>query len=450
MNQGLMKRRLGRPTSLPEPPDPGIGAVVLLDEVLENVPDDSVFGLAELILKNPPRLERLVREEARQRVLIPRLLAIALASFSLFSLALALLLKAAPLAAVQQVMRQAWSGNPAGPALNLWLAYTLGLVAATGVCLPSFYFYALLAGVRVSVLQVTAQIMKGKATTAVMLMGILPIYVAWVLGLIVFNAADLTVEAALDVGLILPFLAGLWGVRSVYLGFLGLADTLPADRRCKRECFLRRLTVACAACYSAVTPVMIYTLWDYFTRTCLISPSSPRGAMRGLVIGAITMGLLGPTLVLYLVIGIGVAGAVYLLPGEGTGPEQWFRVATSFLFWPLYLPILLGPRSQSREASRLEMTPPAPKDEMTAAIAQVDAELEAALASLDGWAEGVLTRERDRIHELRTAWTHQAQRIREMDQLLTLPEFVEEQETETAAQLLPLCDQANPGERPAP
>jgi len=60
---------------------------------------------------------------------------------------------------------------------------------------------------------------------------------------------------------------------------------------------------------------------------------------------------------------------------------------------------------------------------MSAAIAQVDAELEGALSSLDGWAEDVLAREKDRIRELREAWNAQADRVREMDRLLALPQY---------------------------
>jgi hypothetical protein len=131
--------------------------------------------------------------------------------------------------------------------------------------LPSFFFYSLLAGVRVTWLQVTAQILKGQAATAVMLMGILPVYLAAALGAVVFAAPPDALRAVLSVGLGLPFVAGLWGVRSIYRGFLGLSDTLPATRRCRRECWLRRLTAACSACYTAVCPVMIYTLWTFFT-----------------------------------------------------------------------------------------------------------------------------------------------------------------------------------------
>ena len=46
---------------------------------------------------------------------------------------------------------------------HIWIF--AGFVLATGVCLPSFYFYALLAGVRMTMLQVTAHIMRGMAAT---------------------------------------------------------------------------------------------------------------------------------------------------------------------------------------------------------------------------------------------------------------------------------------------
>jgi hypothetical protein len=224
----------------------------------------SVLGLAELLLKNPSRVNSLARDESRQLLLLPSLLAIGLASFSLFALALVLTLGAAPPEALPEFLAERWAAHRAGAALALWLAYALGFTLTTGVCLPSFYFYGLLAGVRVSWPQVTAQIMKGQASTAVMLMGIVPVYVAAALGGIIFGAPPPLLKVVLYAGLGLPFVAGLWGVRSIYVGFLGLSDTLPPERRCQRECWLRRLTAACSACYTAVCPVMIYTLWGYF------------------------------------------------------------------------------------------------------------------------------------------------------------------------------------------
>jgi hypothetical protein len=129
------------------------------------------------------------------------------------------------------------------------------------------------------------------------------------------------------------------------------------------------------------------------------------------------MSLFGQTLVLYLVIGIAVAGAVYLTARAGRGSGRWFPVATAVLFWPLYLPLLLA-------SVRTETAGPAiPQDELTAAIGQVDAELAAALGGLDGWAEEVLARERGRLRDLSAAWRVQAERIREMDRVLARPEY---------------------------
>jgi hypothetical protein len=142
------------------------------------------------------------------------------------------------------------------------------------------------------------------------------------------------------------------------------------------------------------------------------------------------LSLFGQTLILYLVIGTGVAGAVYL---AGSGPRRgrWFLVATAVPFWPLYLPLLLAPGRA--DASGSAATPPPPCDELAAAIGQVDAELEAALGSLDGWAEDVLAREKVRIRDLRAAWLAQARRIREMDRILALPEYAETNDAEPPA-----------------
>ncbi len=225
-----------------------------------SINERSLLGLVELLLKAPARLDEQVRDPDRQAELVPRLLLLALASFALFALVLALLLRAAEPGAVPLILEN-WN-RLAGSAVALGLAYPIGMVAATGICLPTFYFFGLLAGVRISVLQVTAHILKGKASTAVLLLGLTPIYLSVTLGMLIFRAEDQAMSAALTVGLALPFLAGLWGVRSIYVGFLGLADTLPPEQRYRRTCFLRRLTVAWAAVYTAVTPVMIWSLYQ--------------------------------------------------------------------------------------------------------------------------------------------------------------------------------------------
>jgi len=132
------------------------------------------------------------------------------------------------------------------------------------------------------------------------------------------------------------------------------------------------------------------------------------------------MFLLNQSLLLYLTAGLAVAVAVYLCDLARRPSDRWFLMLTAVFFWPIYLPILLSRRGNPHVSPPSPVPPP--RDDLDAAIAQVDAELESALNSLDGWASDVLARERIRLRELRTAWTAQAARIREMDRLLAQPE----------------------------
>jgi len=247
--------------------------------------ESTTLGLIELLLKNQRRLDRLARSPQMQRELIPRLLAIGLIGYTIFGVALAIVFNSAhfwpdltPLAAwldngggplirfVPDAGAAYWARWFDGSALKLIAAFALGLIGAIGVCLPSFYFYGLLAGVRTTMLQVTANALKGMASGAVALVGALPIYFAAVLGLLVLHAPSWIISAVCFLGLVLPFIAGIYGTRSLYIGFVALTDTLAADRRCRRECFLRRLLFSWSACFTLVTPVMIFTLWEYMSR----------------------------------------------------------------------------------------------------------------------------------------------------------------------------------------
>lgn len=242
-----------------------------------------VLGLVELILKRRDTLDRLIRDPELQPILLPRFLAISLIGFVFFGVAMSLVLTSShvwpELASITHKLRgttnslvtfQTSPGMAAhwwdGSALKLTAAYAFGLIAATGVCLPSLYFYGLLAGVRMSFLDVAVQALKSKATSAVALVGILPIYAAVGMGIVIFEAPEPIRIGAFWLGLILPFIAGLWGTSALYHSFANLCDTLPPERRWDRTCFLRRLVASWAACYTAVSPVMIYTLWERLAR----------------------------------------------------------------------------------------------------------------------------------------------------------------------------------------
>jgi hypothetical protein len=149
------------------------------------------------------------------------------------------------------------------------------------------------------------------------------------------------------------------------------------------------------------------------------------------------MSLLNSSLVLYLMIGAGVGLAVYIADLAGTRSERSFRVVTAVPFWPLYVPVLLSGVKPALAPNELERL-----DDLAMSIAQVDCELQAALGSLRGWAEGVLTREKDRLGELRSAWIAQAQRIREMDRFLSLTEHIAPPTSDGVNQRLQHSEQA--------
>ena len=122
------------------------------------------------------------------------------------------------------------------------------------------------------------------------------------------------------------------------------------------------------------------------------------------------------TMLFYVVVGLAVTVAVWTAGAERPIGQRLFRAATAVIFWPFYLPILLTPSRTSEPPQAPSAALPA--DELSAKIAEVERELDAAFSSLDGWAEGALASERDRFVELRAAWNSQANRVREMDALL--------------------------------
>lgn len=129
------------------------------------------------------------------------------------------------------------------------------------------------------------------------------------------------------------------------------------------------------------------------------------------------------TILFYLVVGVAVAVAVFIVDDRLRTAERLFRTATAIIFWPLFMPILLSRSAASELPREPENNLTEPTDEIAAAVRQVQCELDAALASLDGWAEDALARERDRLDELQAAWTAQAARIRDLDRLLAQAEF---------------------------
>ncbi|MCH7729360.1 MAG: hypothetical protein IH991_23215 [Planctomycetes bacterium] len=121
------------------------------------------------------------------------------------------------------------------------------------------------------------------------------------------------------------------------------------------------------------------------------------------------------TLIFYTVIGIGVAVALLAVEADRTAAQRMFMAATAILFWPVYVPVLLGGGRSSPTQSRES---PA-NDKVSQLVDQVQQELDEAVYRFDGWDDDSLANQRERISELKAAWRAQADRIREIDGLLS-------------------------------
>jgi hypothetical protein len=129
------------------------------------------------------------------------------------------------------------------------------------------------------------------------------------------------------------------------------------------------------------------------------------------------------TILFYLLFGAGVSATLALTSDRGTQGGRAFQAVTALAFWPLFVPGILWRRGTLQGPIERPDRPEEQADALAAAIFQVERELDAATQSLDGWAEDVLLLEQDRFSELRAAWRTQADRIRDLDQLLKQSEF---------------------------
>ncbi|MCX7422878.1 MAG: hypothetical protein NT013_25530 [Planctomycetia bacterium] len=138
------------------------------------------------------------------------------------------------------------------------------------------------------------------------------------------------------------------------------------------------------------------------------------------------------TAIFYGLIGTSVAMATWLSDQEPRRGEQWFRIFTALLFWPVYLPLLLQPKAIELSESLTATSSTTVPDEFTQMIEQVENELTLALADLPCWADRNVRQEQARIAELSTIWRAKVERLRELDALLARPSFAAEMHSTTA------------------
>ena len=143
--------------------------------------------------------------------------------------------------------------------------------------------------------------------------------------------------------------------------------------------------------------------------------------------------MLAESLIFYLHCGCGVLVAVAIRSAGRSRLQTLFDCGASLFFWPLYVPLLLQPVFSGPPPIGQSALLPADGDVLGSMIDRTEAELDSALGSLEGWAEGALAAEHDRLAELRAAWRAQADWIRQLDRLLAQPGFATEQTTQSPA-----------------
>jgi len=194
---------------------------------------------------------RSLNDELHDQVALPRrilqLIGLAVVGFALHGAAVGL--------ALQRLHGLGLGTLPGHPALWLPVAFTISLIGALGICLPIFFFCSQMAGLDTPLPLVAAQALRANATSAILLFALLPFYVALALGTLWVPALA---PAALYLGFGLPLLAGLGGIRAVYLGFADLAQRQSPEGQ-RRQLLL--VMVLCASVvYALVAPVAMYRL----------------------------------------------------------------------------------------------------------------------------------------------------------------------------------------------
>ncbi len=260
---------------------------------------DARSGMFDLVLRGQKRLSALLRDEAALPQTIQKLLLLSLLGLAVHGLVFGL---------VMQTMKQtvqsegsshlfsrfreaqqidcynaasdvssclaARASRPVGgdfafasqghPLVWMPFALMLAFVGSLGICLPSFYFYTQLAGVDASFRLVVAHALRANATTSLMLLGALPFYAAYALGALT-GVIGADAESVAGLGLVMPFLVGLSGLRALYVGFCDLAEVLPQTHK-RRGNFLRRMVLCWGALYTVVAPVALYRIAEAFGR----------------------------------------------------------------------------------------------------------------------------------------------------------------------------------------
>jgi hypothetical protein len=208
----------------------------------------TLTGMLDLVLHGQAELDRHLTEPHRLLGLTERLLALSVIGLVIHG-------------AVVAMVAAALGDTSLTAAIAVPAALAVAFLAALAICLPSFWFYTQIAGLDASFRLITVQALRVQGTTSALLLGALPILAAVALGTRLGVGPE--PETVVLIGLAMPFVVGLRGLLLLRRSFTTLVEVLPRNHL-RRGGFIRRLTLAWGAVYTAVAPVALWRALELF------------------------------------------------------------------------------------------------------------------------------------------------------------------------------------------
>lgn len=233
--------------------------------------------MIDLLLRERETTDRLCADRDQAAALLPRLLAIGATSIAAWAVVHGGLL----LASEQSILPAALAGAPPWwTPIVLFCALEGGLLGAQLAGMPSFYFYGLLAGIETHGWRIVVESMRARATAAVVLLGLLPVYLAVGLGLVLVFP-DATWEGrtlhAIVLGFggtALPFVAGLAAPASLYRAFRRMLSEGMPEGQTRRRPMPLLLVLAWSALFTVLAPLGAWRIGVALLNPAIMPPWS--------------------------------------------------------------------------------------------------------------------------------------------------------------------------------
>ena len=218
-------------------------------------------SLVELLLRHRADADALCADRAEAARLLPRLLGLSTIAIAAFACVQGAVLGLS----AQDVPPEGLVGAPLDVAIpSIFLAYELALTGAQVAGLPTFTFYGLMAGFQTHAWRIAVESARARATAAVVLIGLLPVYLTVALGLLLLHDAPSPAGEAwhglvlVCGGFCLPFVAGLAAPASLLRVFRALAAASAQSRGGRRRPMPVLLAFAWSAVFTAMAPLGVF------------------------------------------------------------------------------------------------------------------------------------------------------------------------------------------------